>query len=135
MGFLNYLTWNNAHMDLRYKQDPYDGRMKITNVYQDSRKVDLVGVNDLYADSIRDTQRTIHANRLGMLIIYLALVFLPALIISVMQENVLLIGAIVVYTIIAYFIVEAVNQVKINQVLYKLDQDLTTSSNSANQAQ
>lgn len=120
-------------MDLRYIQDPYDGRMKITKVYQDSRKVDLAQVNDQYSDSIRDAQRTIHANRLGMLIIYLALVFLPALIISVMQENILLLGAVVVYTIFAYFVVEAVNQVKINQVLYKLDQDLTPTSEPGNQ--
>ncbi|MCG1010013.1 hypothetical protein J4760_08270 [Salinicoccus sp. ID82-1] len=133
MGFFKYLTWDNAHMDLRYEQDPYDGHMNITNVYQDSRKVDMTRINDEYSGTIRDAQRVINANRIGMLIIYLALVFLPALIISVMQENILLLGVIIIYTILAYFVVEAVNQVKINQVLHKLDQDLKASSHSIRQ--
>ncbi|MFC3420114.1 hypothetical protein ACFOLA_11540 [Salinicoccus hispanicus] len=134
MSFFKYLTWDSAHMDLRYEQDPYDGHMNITNVYKDSRKMDMARINDEYSGPIRDAQRVINANRLGMLIIYLALVFLPALITSVMQENVLLLGVIIVYTVLAYFVVEAVNQVKINQVLHKLDQDLKTSPEPVDQS-
>ncbi|WP_342388690.1 hypothetical protein [Salinicoccus bachuensis] len=127
MAFFKYLTWDNSHMDLRYTKDEYGGDVHITKVYRDARNVDLERVNQKYSEQLRDTQRAIYGNRLGMLLAFIALVIMPALVISVIQNNILLIAAITVYTIIAYFIVEAINQVEINRLLYRLDREIKSS--------
>ncbi|WP_051683090.1 hypothetical protein [Salinicoccus luteus] len=127
MAFFKYLTWDNSHMDLRYTKDEYGGDVHITKVYRDARDVDLERVNRKYSDQLRDTQRAIYGNRLGMLLAFIALVIMPALVISVIQSNILLIAAITVYTILAYFIVEAINQVEINRLLYRLDREIKSS--------
>lgn len=127
MAFFKYLTWDNAHMDLRYTKDEYGGDVHITKVYRDARDVDLERVNRKYSDQLRDTQRAIYGNRLGMLLAFIALVIMPALVISIIQSNILLIAAITVYTILAYFIVEAINQVEINRLLYRLDREIKSS--------
>ncbi len=111
-------------MDLRYTEDKYDSTPTITKVYEDGPEVDLETVTKKYGDDLRDAQRAINGNRLIMLILYMAFVFLPALLISVFQNNILLLGGIFVFTIFAYFIVEAVNQVVINKFLYKMDDQL-----------
>lgn len=127
MAFFKYLTWDNSHMDLRYTKDEYGGDVHITKVYRDARDVDLERVNRKYSDQLRDTQRAIYGNRLGMLLAFIALVIMPALVISIIQSNILLIAAITVYTILAYFIVEAINQVEINRLLYRLDREIKSS--------
>src|SRR5699024_3062373 len=111
-------------MDIRYTDNKYDAKPTITKVYEDGPKVDMEAVNKEYRDALRDAQRSINGNRLIMLILYMAVVFLPAILISVFQDNVLLLGGIFVFTIFAYFVVEAINQVEINRLLYKMDQQL-----------
>lgn len=127
MGFFKYLAWNNKHMDLRYTQDAYDGSMKITNVYTEDGEAasDMGEINKKYGNKLRDAQRSINANRLGMLIVYSFLVLMPAIVLSIVQSNVLLLGGMLVFTIVAYFIVEAVNQVVINRFLYQMDEELS----------
>ena len=124
LSFFKYLVWDNRHMDLRYTENKYDAKPTITKVYEDGPKVDMEAVNKEYRDALRDAQRSINGNRLIMLILYMAVVFLPAILISVFQDNVLLLGGIFVFTIFAYFVVEAINQVEINRLLYKMDQQL-----------
>ena len=129
MAFFKYLTWDSRHMDLRYIQDKYDGSMKITNVYtEDDASGNMDDINKNYGSRLRDAQRAINANRLGMLLIYSFLVLMPAIVLSVIQSNVLLLGAIIIFTIFAYFIVEAVNQVVINRLLYHMDEELNGSA-------
>ena len=129
MAFFKYLTWDSRHMDLRYIQDKYDGSMKITNVYtEDDAYENMDDINKNYGSRLRDAQRAINANRLGMLLIYSFLVLMPAIVLSVIQSNVLLLGAIIIFTIFAYFIVEAVNQVVINRLLYHMDEELNGSA-------
>lgn len=125
MSFFKMLTWDNGHMDLRYTEDSYDGSVKITNVYRDNRALDYEEVNDKYAPQIKSAQGTIRTYRIAMLILFIGLVFFPAVVIGVVQNNVLLVGAIVVYAVVAYFLVEAYNQTIINSVLYEMDKDLT----------
>lgn len=127
LAFFKYLTWDNSHMDLRYTKDEYGGDVHITKVYRDDRDVNMDRVNQKYSDQLRDAQRAIYGNRLGMFLVFFALVIMPALVIGVIQSNILLIAVITVYTIIAYFLVEAVNQVEINRLLYKLDQEIKSS--------
>ncbi|AKG73373.1 hypothetical protein AAT16_03540 [Salinicoccus halodurans] len=121
MAFFKYLFWDNKHMDLRYTENKYDAKPTITKVYDDGPEVDLEAVNKKYRDDLRDAQRSINGNRLVMLIFYMVFVFLPAILISVFQNNILLLGSIFVFTIFVYFIVETVNQVEINKLLYKMD--------------
>lgn len=110
-------------MDLRFKENKYDGKITITNVYSDNddSPVDLDEVNENFASDLKKARGAILGNRLGMLIAFLFFVFLPALLVSIFQENVLLIGVIVVYTILSYFVIEAINQVVINDFLRKVD--------------
>lgn len=124
LAFFKYLFWDNSHMDLRYTENKYDARPTITKVYEDGPEIDLEAVNRNYRDDLRDAQRSINGNRLVMLILYMVFVFLPAILISVFQNNVLLLGGIFVFTIFAYFVVETVNQAEINRLLYKMDQQL-----------
>lgn len=124
LAFFKYLFWDNSHMDLRYTEDKYDSTPEITKVYEDDDTVDLEAVNKKYSDDLRDAQRSVNGNRLSMLLLYMALVFVPALVISVIQNNILLLGSIFVFTILAYFIVETVNQVVINKLLHRMDDDL-----------
>ncbi|WP_411843663.1 hypothetical protein [Salinicoccus sp. HZC-1] len=124
MAFFKYLFWDNGHMDLRYTEDKYDSTPTITKVYEEDDTVDLEAVNKKYSVDLRDAQRSINGNRLSMLLLYMALVFVPALVISVIQNNILLLGSIFVFTILAYFIVETVNQVVINKLLHRMDEDL-----------
>lgn len=123
MSFFKQLTWDNRHMDLRFEESKYDGKITITKVYDDdaSNSADLAVVNENYSDELKTARGSILANRLGMLIAFLFFVFLPALVISVLEQNILLIGAIIVYSVLAYFIVECINQVIINDFLQKLD--------------
>ncbi|SFK81711.1 hypothetical protein SAMN05216235_1811 [Salinicoccus halodurans] len=121
LAFFKYLFWDNKHMDLRYTENKYDAKPTITKVYDDGPEVDLEAVNKKYRDDLRDAQRSINGNRLVMLIFYMVFVFLPAILISVFQNNILLLGSIFVFTIFVYFIVETVNQVEINKLLYKMD--------------
>lgn len=123
MSFFNLLTWQNRQMDLRYVTDELHGTVKISKLYVDGRDVDMEKVNDKYAQKLIDTQRKITSYRILMLVLFTLVVFMPALLLSVIQANVLLIGGIIVYTIVAYFLVEAVNQVEINKVLYEIDND------------
>ncbi len=125
MSFFKMLTWDNGHMDLRYTEDSYDGSLKITNVYRDNRALDYHEINDKYAPQIKSAQGAISTYRIAMLILFLGLVFLPAIVIGVVQNNILLVGAVIVYAIIAYFVVEAYNQTIINSLLYEMDKDLT----------
>lgn len=124
LTFFKYLLWNNKHMDLRYTENKYDAKPTITKVYEYGPEVDLDAVNKKYRDDLRDAQRSIKGNRLAMLILYVMFVFLPAIVISVIQNNILLLGGIFVFTIVAYFLVEVINQVEINKLLYKMDDHL-----------
>ncbi|MFD2830063.1 hypothetical protein [Corticicoccus populi] len=123
MSFFKQLTWDNRHMDLRFEENKYDGKVTITKVYDDDehKTVDLNVVNENYSDELKSARGTILANRLGMLIAFSFFVFLPALILSVIEQNVLLIGAVIVYSVLAYFIIECINQVIINDVLQRID--------------
>lgn len=125
MSFFKLLTWNNAHMDLRYRENSYDGNLKITNVYRDNRALDYSEINDKYASQIKRAQGAINTYRMAMLILFIGLVLFPAIVLGVVQNNILLVGVIVIYSIVAYFLVEAYNQSVINGVLYEMDQDLT----------
>lgn len=125
MSFFKMLTWDNGHMDLRYTEDSYDGSVKITNVYRDNRALDYYEVNDKYGPQIKSAQGTIRTYRIAMLILFIGLVLLPAIVVGVIQTNILLVGAVVLYAVIAYFLVEAYNQTIINSVLYEMDKDLT----------
>ena len=123
MSFFKLLTWNNKHMDLRFVPDDLHGDLNITKVYEDNRNVNLNRVNEKYSEELQDAQRSISSYRMIMLVAFTLLVFLPAVVLGVIQSNVLLVSAIVVYAIIAYFVVEAINQVQINKVLYEIDND------------
>lgn len=123
MSFFNLLTWNNSHMDLRYVEDDLHGKVNITNVYNDNRYVNMEKVNQKYDAELQNAQRSINSNRIIMLVLFTLAVFLPAVLLSVVQSNLLLIGGIIVYAIIAYFLMEAVNQVQINRVLYDITND------------
>ncbi|CAM4328985.1 hypothetical protein [Jeotgalicoccus halotolerans] len=123
MSFFNLLTWNNSHMDLRYVEDDLHGQVNITNVYNDDRYVNMEKVNQKYDAELQNAQRSINSNRIIMLVLFTLAVFLPAVLLSVVQSNLLLIGGIIVYAIIAYFLMEAVNQVQINRVLYDITND------------
>lgn len=124
LAFFKYLLWDNAHMDLRYTEDEYDAKPTITKVYEDGPEVDLEAVNEKYRNELRTAQRSIKGNRLSMLLLYMIFVFMPAIVISIMQNNILLIGSIFVFTIVVYFIVEMINQVEINKLLYTMDEHL-----------
>lgn len=123
MSFFKLLTWDNRHMDLRYEENKYDGKITITKVFSDEAEtpVDLNVVNENYGTELKSARGSILANRLGMLIAFLFFVFLPALIVSIFEQNVLLIGAIIVYSVLAYFVMEAYNQVIINDFLQRVD--------------
>ena len=123
MSFFNLLTWNNSHMDLRFVEDDLHGRVNITNVYNDDRYVNMDKVNKKYDSKLKDAQRSISSNRIIMLVLFTLAVFLPAVLLGVIQSNLLLIGGIIVYAIIAYFLMEAVNQVQINKVLHDITND------------
>jgi len=125
MSFFKMLTWNNGHMDLRYRENSYDGNLKITNVYRDNRALDYSEINDKYATQIKRAQGAINTYRIAMLLLFIGLVLLPAIVLGVLQNNILLVGVIVIYSIVAYFLVEAYNQTVINRVLYEMDKDLT----------
>lgn len=133
MSFFKMLTWNNGHMDLRYRENSYDGNLKITNVYRDNRALDYSEINDKYASQIKRAQGAIKTYRMAMLILFIGLVLLPAIVIGVVQNNILLVGVIVIYSIVAYFLVEAYNQTVINGVLYEMDKDLTGGQGAARQ--
>ncbi|WP_026860038.1 hypothetical protein [Jeotgalicoccus psychrophilus] len=123
MSFFNLLTWNNSHMDLRFVEDDLHGNVNITNVYNDDRYVNMDIVNQKYDSKLKDAQRSISSNRIIMLVLFTLAVFLPAVLLSVVQSNLLLIGGIIVYAIIAYFLMEAVNQVQINKILHDITND------------
>lgn len=123
MSFFNLLTWNNNHMDLRYVENDLYGTVNITNIYEDSRYVNLNKANEKYNATLLTAQRTITSHRIIMLVLFTLLVFLPAVVLAVVTSNILLIGGIVVYSIIAYFVLEAINQVHINKVLYDISND------------
>lgn len=123
MSFFNLLTWNNSHMDLRFVEDDLHGKVNITNVYNDDRYVNMDKVNKKYDSKLKDAQRSISSNRIIMLVLFTLAVFLPAVLLGVIQSNLLLIGGIIVYAIIAYFLMEAVNQVQINKVLHDITND------------
>lgn len=123
MSFFNLLTWNNSHMDLRFTEDDLHGKVNITSVYNDDRYVNMEKVNQKYDSRLEDAKRSISSNRIMMLVLFTLAVFLPALLLSVIQSNLLLIGGIIVYAIIAYFLMEAVNQVEINKVLHEITND------------
>lgn len=123
MSFFNLLTWNNSHMDLRFVEDDLHGNVNITNVYNDDRYVNMDRVNQKYDSKLKDAQRSISSNRIIMLVLFTLAVFLPAVLLSVVQNNLLLIGGVIVYAIIAYFLMEAINQVQINKVLHDMTND------------
>lgn len=123
MSFFNLLTWNNSHMDLRFVEDDLHGNVNITNVYNDDRYVNMDRVNQKYDSKLKDAQRSISSNRIIMLVLFTLAVFLPAVLLSVVQSNLLLIGGVIVYAIIAYFLMEAINQVQINKVLHDMTND------------
>lgn len=135
MSFFKMLTWDNGHMDLRYREDSYDGSLKITNVYRDNRALDYSQINDKYASQIKKAQGAINTYRVAMLVLFIGLVLLPAIVLGVVQSNILLVGVIVVYSIVAYFLVEAYNQSVINGVLYEMDKDLTGGQGAEKQIQ
>lgn len=124
MGFFKDLTWNSRHMDLRYVEDPLYGTPRITSVYNDDDSVDLDYATHTFGKDIENSQRTINSNRVMMLVLYMGLVVLPALVMTVLKENILIIGAVILYTIIVVFLVEMFNQVVINRMLQKIDRGL-----------
>lgn len=123
MSFFNLLKWDNKHMDLRYVEDDLHGKVNITNIYSDDRYVNMNRVNEKYNSTLQSAQRSITSYRIIMLVLFTLAVFLPAILLGVIQSNILLIGGIIVYSIIAYFTVEAVNQVQINKVLHDISND------------
>lgn len=123
MSLFNLLTWNNNHMNLRYNEDDLYGTVNITNIYEDNRYVNINKANEKYNSTLLSAQRAITSNRIIMLLLFTILVFLPALVIGIVTSNILLIGGIIVYSIVAYFVLEAINQVQINKVLYDISND------------
>lgn len=123
MSFFNLLKWDNNHMNLRYVEDDLRGKINITNIYSDDRYVNMDRVNEKYDSVLQSAQRSITSNRIIMLVLFTLAILLPAVLLSVLQSNILLIGGVIVYSIITIFAVEAVNQVQINKVLHEINND------------
>lgn len=121
MGFFKDLTWNSKHMDLRYVEDKLYRKPKITSVYTDNNNVDLDYATREFGEDIKRAQRSIDSNRVIMLILYVALVLIPAIVMTVLTGNIYVVGAAILYAIIVVFFVEMFNQVTINQMLQKID--------------
>lgn len=121
MGFFKDLTWNSKHMDLRYVEDKLYRKPKITSVYTDNNNVDLDYATREFGEDIKTAQRSIDSNRVIMLILYVALVLIPAIVMTVLTGNIYVVGAAILYAIIVVFFVEMFNQVTINQMLQKID--------------
>ncbi|WP_428416547.1 hypothetical protein [Phocicoccus schoeneichii] len=121
MGFFKDLTWNSKHMDLRYVEDKLYRKPKITSVYTDDNNVDLDYATREFGEDIKRAQRSIDSNRVIMLILYVALVLIPAIVMTVLTGNIYVVGAAILYAIIVVFFVEMFNQVTINQMLQKID--------------
>lgn len=124
MGFFKDLTWNSKHMDLRYVEDKLYLKPKITSVYTDNNNVDLDYATREFGEDIKRAQRSIDSNRVIMLILYVALVLIPAIVMTVLTGNIYVVGAAILYAIIVVFFVEMFNQVTINQMLQKIDAGL-----------
>lgn len=124
MGFFKDLTWNSKHMDLRYVEDELYRKPKITSVYTDNNNVDLDYATREFGEDIKSAQRSIDSNRVIMLILYVALVLIPAIVMTVLTGNIYVVGAAILYAIIVVFFVEMFNQVTINQMLQKIDAGL-----------
>lgn len=124
MGFFKDLTWNSKHMDLRYVEDKLYRKPKITSVYTDNNNVDLDYATREFGEDIKRAQRSIDSNRVIMLILYVALVLIPAIVMTVLTGNIYVVGAAILYAIIVVFFVEMFNQVTINQMLQKIDAGL-----------
>lgn len=127
MGFFKDLTWNSKHMDLRYVEDKLYRKPKITSVYTDDNNVDLDYATREFGEDIKTAQRSIDSNRVIMLILYVALVLIPAIVMTVLTGNIYVVGAAILYAIIVVFFVEMFNQVTINQMLQKIDAGLQNS--------
>ncbi|MBP1951290.1 hypothetical protein [Jeotgalicoccus aerolatus] len=110
-------------MDLRFVEDDLHGKVNITNVYNDDRYVNMDKVNKKYDAELKSAQRSINSNRIMMLVLFTLAVFLPAVLLGVIQGNVLLVGGVIVYAIIAYFLMEAINQVQMNRIMYDISSD------------
>lgn len=121
MGFFKDLTWNSKHMDLRYVEDKLYRKPKITSVYTDDNNVDLDYATREFGEDIKRAQRSIDSNRVIMLVLYVALVLIPAIVMTVLTGNIYVVGAAILYAIIVVFFVEMFNQVTINQMLQKID--------------
>jgi len=121
MGFFKDLTWNSKHMDLRYVEDKLYRKPKITSVYTDDNNVDLDYATREFGEDIKTAQRSIDSNRVIMLVLYVALVLIPAIVMTVLTGNIYVVGAAILYAIIVVFFVEMFNQVTINQMLQKID--------------
>ena len=121
MGFFKDLTWNSKHMDLRYVEDKLYRKPKITSVYTDDNNVDLDYATREFGEDIKTAQRSIDSNRVIMLVLYVALVLIPAIVMTVLTGNIYVVGAAILYAIIVVFFVEMFNQVIINQMLQKID--------------
>lgn len=124
MGFFKDLTWNSKHMDLRYVEDKLYRKPKITSVYTDDNNVDLDYATREFGEDIKTAQRSIDSNRVIMLVLYVALVLIPAIVMTVLTGNIYVVGAAILYAIIVVFFVEMFNQVTINQMLQKIDAGL-----------
>ena len=124
MGFFKDLTWNSKHMDLRYVEDKLYRKPKITSVYTDDNNVDLDYATREFGEDIKTAQRSIDSNRVIMLVLYVALVLIPAIVMTVLTGNIYVVGAAILYAIIVVFFVEMFNQVIINQMLQKIDAGL-----------
>lgn len=124
MGFFKDLTWNSKHMDLRYVEDKLYHKPKITSVYTDDNNVDLDYATREFGEDIKTAQRSIDSNRVMMLVLYVALVLIPAIVMTVLTGNIYVVGAAILYAIIVVFFVEMFNQVTINQMLQKIDAGL-----------
>lgn len=124
MGFFKDLTWNSKHMDLRYVEDKLYCKPKITSVYTDDNTVDLDYATREFGEDIKTAQRSIDSNRVIMLVLYVALVLIPAIVMTVLTGNIYVVGAAILYAIIVVFFVEMFNQVIINQMLQKIDAGL-----------
>ena len=121
MGFFKDLTWNSKHMDPRYVEDKLYRKPKITSVYTDDNNVDLDYATREFGEDIKTAQRSIDSNRVIMLVLYVALVLIPAIVMTVLTGNIYVVGAAILYAIIVVFFVEMFNQVTINQMLQKID--------------
>ena len=124
MGFFKDLTWNSKHMDLRYVEDKLYRKPKITSVYTNDNNVDLDYATREFGEDIKTAQRSIDSNRVIMLVLYVALVLIPAIVMTVLTGNIYVVGAAILYAIIVVFFVEMFNQVTINQMLQKIDAGL-----------